>query len=385
MNFDFATSQRILFGPGTVRQLAPLAAGMGTRALLVIGLPEPLLERLLTEFTANALTYALFPVRGEPTVELVHRGVQFARQQGCDVIISVGGGSAIDTGKAIAGLLTNPGEVLDYLEVIGRAMPLQEPAAPFIAVPTTAGTGAEVTRNAVLGAPEQRVKVSLRSPHLLPRLALVDPELTYSLPPAITASTGLDALTQLIEPFVSAKANPLSDGFCREGLPRAARSLRRAYTAGHDAAAREDLSLASLLGGLALANAGLGAAHGFAGPLGGMYPAAHGALCAALLPFVMESNLHALQERQPQHPALARYDEIAQLLTAAPSARAADGIAWVRELCVALRIPPLSAYGVTAAHIPEIVAKSAKASSMKGNPVALTEEEMGEIIGKALV
>src|SRR5262249_48391620 len=204
--------------------------------------------------------------------------------------------------------------------------------APFLAIPTTAGTGTEVTRNAVLASPAHHVKVSLRSPLLLARLALIDPELTYRLSPALTASTGLDALTQLIEPYVSPRANPMTDALCLEGVQRAARSLRTAYFEGQNIAAREDMSIASLFGGLALANAGLGAVLGFAGPIGGMLPAPHGAVCAALLPHVMERNLEALRGRNPQSQAVSRYQEVARLLTNDPSATADAGIDWVRSL-----------------------------------------------------
>jgi alcohol dehydrogenase class IV len=306
------------------------------------------------------------------------------RLAACDLVISIGGGSVVDTGKAIAALMTNPGDLLDYLEVIGKGKALTQASAPFIAIPTTAGTGAEVTRNAVLASPEHHVKVSLRSPLMLPRLALVDPELTYSLPPELTASTGLDALTQVIEPFVSVRANPMADAFCREGMRRAARSLRRACDDGDDASAREDMSLASLFGGLALANAGLGAVHGFAGVIGGMFDAPHGAICARLLPYVMEVNLRALEERAPEGDALHRYDEIAQILTGKDEASAMDGVTWVRELCEALNIPPLATYGMRQADWPAVVEKSAVASSMKGNPIQLTSDEMEEILGKAL-
>ncbi|MCX7013427.1 MAG: iron-containing alcohol dehydrogenase, partial [Candidatus Sumerlaeota bacterium] len=219
----------------------------------------PLIERL----KRRGIESVAFSTAGEPTTAMVSAGADRARRAECDLAIGIGGGSALDAAKAIAALLTNGGDVMDYLEVIGRGLPIARPSAPCIAIPTTAGTGAEVTRNAVLGAPEHRVKVSMRGPHLLPRLAIVDPLLTHSAPPAVTASTGLDALTQLLEVFVSNQANPMTDGVCREGLARAGRSLRRAYENGSDAAARGDMALASLFGGLALANAKLGAVHGF--------------------------------------------------------------------------------------------------------------------------
>ncbi|MGE5223479.1 MAG: iron-containing alcohol dehydrogenase, partial [Omnitrophica WOR_2 bacterium] len=258
------------------------------------------------------------------------------------------------------------------------------PPAPYIAVPTTSGTGAEVTRNAVLASPENHVKVSMRSPMMLPRLALIDPELTYSLPPDITASTGLDALTQVIEPYVSNKANPMTDAFCREGMRYGSAALMKAYLFGNDPAARTQMSLTSLFGGLALANSGLGAAHGFAGPIGGMFPAPHGAVCARLLPIVMETNISALRARDAGNAALGRYEEAAKLLTRNDSARAEDGVAWIQQLCQELHIPALSSYGVTAKDIPGIVAKSAHASSMKGNPVQLTGAELESIMERAL-
>jgi len=292
---------------------------------------------------------------------MIAQGVEHARAERCDVVIGFGGGSALDSAKAIAALDTNPGDITDYLEVIGRGRPLKNAPLPVIAIPTTAGTGAEVTRNAVLCSPEHKMKVSLRSPLMLPKAAIVDPELTYDLPPALTASTGLDALTQLIEPYVSIRANPITDGICREGLARATRSLRRAFDDGRDKGAREDMALASLFGGLALANAGLGAVHGFAAAIGGMFDAQHGAVCAALLPEVMEANRKSSK----------RYDEIVSA-------------AWVRDLRDHLQIPKLRAYGITENHIPAICEKAAAASSMKANPVVLSPKELEDILRQAI-
>lgn len=383
MRFEFATAGRIIFGAGVLREAGTIAAGLGQRALVVTGAQTERAAPLLERLDAAGVAWTLFPVPTEPTVQLACDGTAQARDAACDLVIGFGGGSAIDAAKAIAALLTNEGDPLDYLEVVGRGQPITRPAAPTIAIPTTAGTGAEVTRNAVLAVPEQRVKVSLRSPLMLPRVALVDPELTYSLPPAITASTGLDALTQLIEPFVTRKANPLTDALCREAIPRAARALPRAYADGSDTAARNEMALASLFGGLALANAGLGAVHGFAGPLGGMLAAPHGAICAALLPHVMAANIAILAERQPDSPVLARYAEIARLLTGRSDAAPADGVAWVTDLVAALDIPPLSRYGLTEADFPALIDASARASSMQGNPVELTGDQMAAILHRA--
>ncbi len=384
MRFEFATAGRILFGPGTLSEVGPAARGLGRRALVVTGKSAERAGPLLAALAGAGVAQVGFVVPGEPTTEMVRAGMRLAQAEACDLVIGFGGGSAIDAAKAIAALATNGGDPLDYMEGVGPGKPLSQPALPVIAIPTTAGTGAEVTRNAVVASPEHRVKASLRSPHMLPRLALVDPELTHSMPPEVTAGTGLDALTQLIEPFVSHRANPLTDAFCREGIVRAARSLRRAYAHGDDAAAREDMALASLCGGLALANAGLGAAHGLAAPLCGMFPAPHGATCAALLPHVMAINVQALQARQPDHPALSRYVEIACLLTGRADAAAADGIRWVEAFCRDLGVVGLATYGVARGDIPVLVEKAARASSMKANPIVLTEAELTQILERAL-
>jgi alcohol dehydrogenase class IV len=384
MRFEFASAARIIFGPGTVTQIGALARELGRRALVTTGLNPVQGEHALVSLAAAGVDYVTLVVSGEPTTDLARQGARLARESGCDLVIGLGGGSAIDAAKAVAALAANGGDPLDYLEVVGRGQTLAQPSLPCIAIPTTAGTGAEVTRNAVLASPEHGIKASLRSPTMLPRLALVDPELTHSLPPAVTASTGLDALTQLIEPFTSSKANPLTDALCREGMMRAARSLRMAYEDGRDAAAREDMALASLFGGLALANAGLGVVHGFAGPVGGTFHAPHGAVCAAFLPHVMAVNARALRARQPGSATLARYDEIARILTGQAAALAEDGIAWVTSLAAALNVPTLAASGVTTADFPALVEKTAIASSTKANPIVLTPEELSEILTLAL-
>jgi alcohol dehydrogenase class IV len=385
MNFEFATASRIIFGPGSIKKLGSFAGELGHKALVTSGFRDGSESNcsLVEILQASGVESQCFTVPGEPTVDLVQAGVELAKAGQFDLVIGFGGGSAMDTGKAIAAMSNNPGELLDYLEVIGRGKTLSMPSLPVITIPTTAGTGSEVTRNAVLGSKGQRVKVSLRSPWMLPRLALVDPELTYQLPPSITASTGLDALTQLIEPFVCNTPSPLVDALCREGVRRAAVSLRNAYFHGDDHQAREDMSLASLFGGLALANAKLGAVHGFAGVLGGMYPAPHGFVCARLLPLVVETNITALRDRDAQNPALEKYGEIARLLTGDLSAVPEDAVLWLRDLCNELRIPGLQSYGFQPGEIPLIVEKSAQASSMKGNPLKLTWAELETILAKA--
>ncbi len=384
MEFEFASAGRILFGEGTLRKTGPMAREFGQRALVVTGSNTGRVAPLLSELGQQQVEYTLFPVGGEPEVATVQEGVTRARSLGCELVISFGGGSAIDAGKAIAAMLQNEGGLLDYLEVIGRGRTLSKPAAPFIAIPTTAGTGSETTRNAVLAAPERRVKVSLRSPLMLPRVAIVDPQLTYDLPAAITAWTGLDALTQLIEPYVSPRANPMTDSLCLEGIRRVARSLIQVFAAPRDQVGRRDMALASLFGGLALANAGLGAVHGLAGPLGGMFPAPHGALCAALLPQVFEMNIRALKRVGAGGEALARFERIAQLLTGNDRATTADGGQWLKALIGRLAIPGLTAYGISRADFEEIATKAAHASSMKANPVALSRDELVEVLERSL-
>jgi alcohol dehydrogenase class IV len=383
MRFEFATATRIIFGPGTSREVAPLAAAMGKRAFVVVGRTTERAKPLLEQFDKHAIKYVMFSVACEPTTTIVNQAIEQARRARSDLVIGIGGGSVIDTGKAVAAMLTNAGKLEDYLEVVGPGKSISHSPAPFIAIPTTAGTGAEVTRNAVIGVPEQKVKVSMRSPMMLPRLAVVDPELTYSMPPSVTASTGLDALTQLMEAFVSNKANPMTDGICREGLKRAGRSLLAAYRDGSNRDAREDMSLASLFSGLALANAGLGAVHGLAGPLGGMISAAHGVICARLLPFVMQANIQSLQSKPDSFPALARYDEIAQILTGKVTSKAADGLKWVQNICLQLIVPSLSEFGLQEQDFPAVIANAQKSSSMKGNPVVLTEDELISILKKS--
>ena len=384
MRFEFTTATRIIFGTGAVKEVGTMAASFGKRALLITGRSAERAAPVLDALKTAGVTATTFAVSGEPTTALVREGVDIARAEACDVIVGVGGGSVIDAGKAIAALLTNGGDPLDYLEVIGRGQPITQPSAPYIAIPTTAGTGAEVTANAVLASREHRQKASLRSSLMLPRVALIDPVLTYSMPPPLTASTGLDAFAQVLEPYVSPMSNPLTDTLCREGLMRVAHSLRQAYQNGNDVEAREDMALVSLFGGLALANAKLGAVHGLAGVLGGMFDAPHGALCGRLLPFVMDANVRALQARDPDSLALERYDDVAVILTGEWDVEAADGVVWVQDLCKALRVPGLAEYGITARVFADVIEKALASSSMKGNPVKLTPAEVRGILMRAL-
>jgi len=322
--FEFVSAGKIMFGKGCASKLPGIVKKAGkSRALIVTGSHgQDRHKHIIDSLTDEGISCAFMSIGKEPTVEDVRAGTQAARDAGCDTVISIGGGSAIDAGKAIASLLANGGDPLDYMEVIGKGMPITQPSVPFYALPTTSGTGSEVTKNAVLASLQHKQKASMRSELMLPTMAIVDPMLTVSAPCNVTASTGLDALTQCIEPYVSHLANPLTDALAKEGIKRAARSLRAAYRDPKDIAAREEMALASVLGGLSLANAKLGAVHGFAGVLGGLYPtAAHGAICAALLPFVFEMNVAALSDEysRTQDPAvvrrLAKFTEVARIVT----------------------------------------------------------------------
>ncbi len=384
MDFEFATAGRIVFGNGRIQELKDIATGYGKQVLVITGGNNPLYDLTIQDLKDNGFIVSQYKVDQEPTTDIALEAAELARNQKCELVIGIGGGSVVDTGKAVSALLTNEGDIYDYLEVIGKGQKLNNPTAPYIAIPTTAGTGAEVTRNAVLGSKTHRVKVSMRSPYMLPDVALVDPELTFSMPPDVTASTGLDALTQLMEAFVSNKANPLTDGICLEGLKRASRSLVTAFRNGDDANAREDMSIAGLFSGLALANAKLGAVHGFAGPLGGLFPAPHGVVCARLLPFVTEANVSYISSQYPDSPYLERFDTVARVLTGNVNATAQDAVVWVQQVCDELNVAHLSDFGMTEQDIPLVVDKASKASSMKGNPVVLPDEILTDILKQAL-
>ncbi len=378
--FEFATAGRILAGADRAAELPGVLAGLGSRVLVCTGANPARHADLLASL---GLPATAFTVTGEPTIGLARAGVAVAREHGADVVAAIGGGSVIDLGKAVAMLLANGGDPLDYLEVVGSGQKVTQPAVPCVAVPTTAGTGAEVTANAVLAVPEHGLKASLRSPLMIPRVALVDPVLTVSCPPAVTAASGLDALTQCLEPFVSVRATPVTDGLAREGLRRAAAGLRAAYADGRDLTARTDMATCALLGGMALANAKLGAVHGLAGVIGGTADVPHGVACAALLAPVIEANVHALSG-PPGSPVLDRYAEVAGLLTGQPGASIQDGLAWIRETLTRLGVPGLAAFGLGPGNADDIAAKAMISSSMQGNPVPLSQGQLKAVLLEAL-
>lgn len=357
--------------------------GRGKKVLLVTGKNQTLANRLDDELKKSNIESSIFSIAAEPTTTDISNGTKLAREIRCNVVVGIGGGSAIDSAKAIASLVPNPGELTDYLEIIGKGKQLTEAPLACIAVPTTAGTGAEVTRNSVIKSTAHQVKVSLRSELMYPTVAVVDPELTLTMPPEITASTGADALTHLLETFVSGQSNPFIDMLCREGMQRISTSLLPAFTDGSNLPARENMAFASMLGGMALANVKLGAVHGFAGPIGGMFPIPHGSVCACLLPAVLEVNISTLKKKN-QATLLARFGEAAKILTGEKSATADDAIFWTKTLILKLQIPSLSDFGLSTADFPILAEKAKNSSSMKGNPVELNNEQLFTILEKSL-
>jgi alcohol dehydrogenase class IV len=385
MRFDIATPAEIRFGAGRATEVPEALAGLGVRqALVITGATPQRADGVRLALADAGIASEVFPVSREPSLDVVRAGVSALTRAGCDGVLGYGGGSALDAAKAVAALAASGTDPLEHLEVIGEGQPLTVPALPCVAVPTTAGTGSEVTRNAVLSAGQ--TKASLRSASLLPRVAIVDPDLLSGLPQSAIASGGLDALSQVLEPFLSARANPFADAMAREGMQRSARSLRRAWDYGldSDSAVREDLAIVSLFGGLCLANSGLGAVHGFAAALGARFEAPHGAVCGALLPATFEANWEALRQRDPDHPALARMTEVARLLTGDPTANVEAAVSWLKNLKESLRVPGLAPYGLTDSQIPVLVEAAKKASSMRANPITLSDEELAEILTRSL-
>jgi alcohol dehydrogenase class IV len=369
--FSFATAAQIRFGAGVAREAIDLAARMGRRAFVVTG-ADPARAAWLTEGLAAAgVAVAAHACRGEPTVEDARAAVAAARDFDADVVIAVGGGSALDLGKATAGLLREAGDPLEHLEVVGKGLPLTAAPPPLLAIPTTAGTGAEVTRNAVLAAPEHRRKVSLRDARLLPAAALVDPDLLAGLPASVALASGLDALVQVIEPFVSRAANPLTDALCRDAIPRGLRALPRLIDG--DPAARADMALTSLFGGLALANAKLGAVHGLSGVIGGRTGLAHGAICGRLAPSVLaltEASLPA------DSPVSARFASVRGWIAEAWGG-APDGA--FETWCAFVDDRALPRLGI-AAEADAMAREAMGSSSMAGAPVALDPASLAEAV-----
>lgn len=390
MKFEHYSVPRIVFGAGRFAETGTIVSAWGRRALLVThsGVSaQALAARLTAQLSAVGVASVCHTVSGEPEVSDVDAGLRAARTNDAEVVIGLGGGSAIDAAKAIAGVRANGGSVLDYMEVIGSGKKITRPALPWVAIPVTAGTGAEVTRNAVIGFKAKRFKASLRSELLLARVAIIDAELGVSVRPEVTARCGMDALTQCLEAYVSKGAQPFSDQVALDGLRRGARALRRACADGADLEARSEMALASLCGGVALTNAGLGAVHGFAAPMGAQFPIPHGTVCGVLLPHVMEANVRALR-RSGNGPVLDRYAEIGRALSGRdePDRDGAidAGVTVAHELVRDLRMPRLREYRVASADVENLVDDARKASSMRYNPVELDEATLAGILRAAL-
>ncbi len=383
INYQFSIPTRIVFGNDSFKKVPDLVYEMGRKVFIVTGKKNTLANQLSQSLNERNIESMVFNINSEPTTEDIVNATGLAKINNCNVVVGVGGGSVIDAAKAVAALATNSGELNDYLEIIGKGRKLEEAPLKYVAIPTTAGTGAEVTKNSVIKSKEKKVKVSLRSDLMFPTIAVLDPVLALTMPPEITATTGMDALTHLFETFVSCQANPFVDMIGREGMQLISSSLKTACFEGNNIAAREKMAMASMLGGMALANVKLGAVHGFAGPLGGMIDIPHGAVCACLLPAVMEVNTRVLKEKKLKDKLL-KFDEAARILTKNESAKADDGIVWVKEMVKKLKIPGLSNYGFSEKIIPELIEKAKNSSSMKGNPIVLSEGQLAEILYKSI-
>jgi alcohol dehydrogenase class IV len=381
MDFSFSTSGQILFQSGGLKLLHKHITGKNVMVVYDQALAQGgTLERTLAQIAqTGALAWPYAGPRGEPAVEDAENARRFALEKGCDMVAALGGGSIIDTAKAVSALITNPEPLTDFLEGIGKELPVKNQPVPLIAIPTTSGTGSEATKNAVIISREHRAKKSIRSPMLLPVLALLDPELTLSLPPAQTAASGMDALCHLIEGYTTTKHTPMTDALALEGITHAGRSLERAVKDGTDLEAREGMALASLLGGICLANAALALAHGMAPALGIVKNLGHGLACGIVLDHTMRVNLTASVER---------YARVGEALTGkryASQAAAAEAAAdFITSLKEATGIPKdLKGYSVTADELDELVAGS-MASGTKVNPVAMTSESMRELYLKLI-
>lgn len=376
--FAFATADMIRFGRGAAVQAVPALVALGARVLLVTGATPARAEWLKDALEEEGVVVTDFSVAHEPDVALIESGVAVARAAQIAAVIAIGGGAVVDAGKAIAALAPATRPMLDHLEVVGKGLPLDVAPLPFAALPTTAGTGAEVTKNAVIAVPDVQRKVSLRDPRMLPTLAIVDPALTDNCPRGVTLASGLDAVTQVIEPYLSSKANPLTDAICRDAIPKGLVAIRRIMD-GEDLDARDALAWVSLCGGLALANSGLGVVHGLAGPLGGLSNAAHGAICGALLPHGLRANAEAGDDPVLQARIAEVQGWIAQAFGGAPGDAFETLHHWSRKA----GLPGLDEQGISDATRAKAAKDAVSSSSMKANPVDLTEKQLLNLMERA--
>ncbi len=383
--FSFARTPELLFGAGLREAIPGLATRYGRNILLVTGrsfIDTAHGQELLAALAEIGIAVRCLKIHGEPSPDLIATVVRGQRQAGITAVLAIGGGSVLDAGKAIAAMLTVESSILDHLEGLPGFRPHPGTTLPVIAVPTTAGTGSEATKNAVLShVGEQGFKRSLRHDNFVPAVAVIDPELALSCPPAVTAACGLDALTQLLEGLVSTGASPLSDALALSGIVRCAAYLLPAATDAADSNdARAGMAYAAYLSGLVLANAGLGIIHGLAGPLGARFPVPHGVACGVLLPVATEITIAALRARDPQSPALAKYAQAGGILAGGKPPDADLLVSELHRYAGILTLPRLSTFGMTEEHIPALV----RQAGQKTHPVQLTGEEIAGILRLAL-
>ncbi|MHA2225734.1 MAG: iron-containing alcohol dehydrogenase [Candidatus Hodarchaeales archaeon] len=392
MNFELLQTPKIIFGLEKFNNIGTLIKELGSRALIVANasaLQKNLNTREIIQNSSSidGFEFEYYIIKGEPSIEIIDAGVNKAKEFETDVIIGLGGGSAIDAGKAIGCLFTNDGSAKDYLEVIGKGSIITQPSLPTIAIPTTAGTGSEVTKNAVILAKKEKFKASIRSPFLIPQITIIDPTLMIYLSPSVTATCGMDALTQLIEAYTSNNSNQITDSLAILGIEKASKFLLTAYDEGNSLDARTNMALASLLSGICLANAGLGAVHGFASPMGGL-EIPHGVICAALLAPTVEANIQALKRVNRKHPVLVKYAKLGSIVSDRSYSSEEEAhktlVRYLKNLTRNLNIPRFTKFGISISDIKNIVEKAKKASSMKYNPVVLSDESLTEIVRQAI-
>lgn len=381
--FCFMTAQDIRFGRGAVDAALSELQRFGDKLAVIHGKNGDRVDWFIHALEGLGIEILRVAIPREPDIALIEQAVSEAMEAGSKAVISIGGGAVIDAGKAIAGLLPAHRPILDHLEVVGLGLPLDQEPLPFVAIPTTSGTGAEVTKNAVLSVPEASRKVSLRDPRMLANLALVDPSLTDGLPKSITLASGLDAITQVIEPYLSCKANWLTDSLCRDAIPQGLKALV-CLMEKEDKAARDALSRTSLCGGLALANSGLGAVHGLAGVLGGVTGAAHGAICGALLPHVLAINEAAIMNQSDTDVLRERFAEIRFWIAEALDCSNKDAFTKLASWSKEKGLPYLHAVGLERTWISHVALESLGSSSMRGNPTALPMDALEEILNRAM-
>lgn len=376
--FQFMTSTRIVFGEGALQSSLSLFNQYGYSVLLVTGKRTERANPIIRYLKSQKMRYQHVAISGEPNITMVEETANMGRKFKPEIVVAIGGGSVLDTGKALAAIIPNQGDVYDYVEVVGRSVPLKTKPLPFIAIPTTASTGSEVTRNAVLRSGQDQVKVSLRSPDMLADMAIVDPTLTYGMDSYTSGRGAMDAFTHLMEAYVCGDPNPLTDMICEEGLRRLKKSILPACL-NDDFAARSDLSFAAMLGGMATTNAKLGAAHGLASALGGKLHAPHSVITARLAPHVMTENIRAAKVMQ-RNDVLHRYAKVAQILTGRINAHIEDSVLWVNMMLDKLKLPELREFGVCSTSFEQVAEDALKSVAIKGNPLPLTEGRLVYIL-----